>query len=68
MSIVRELEYFSPTLAARPRWLLFNKIDLLDDNAVAERQAAVITALNWKGPFMKFRPLKSWGQIGCVMT
>jgi GTP-binding protein len=29
--IIDELEQFSPTLAARPRWLVLNKIDLLPD-------------------------------------
>jgi GTP-binding protein len=32
LSIVRELERFSPTLAARPRWLVLNKIDLIDED------------------------------------
>ena len=50
LSIVRELERFSPTLAARPRWLVLNKIDLIDEETLASRREAVIEALQWEGP------------------
>jgi GTP-binding protein len=49
-AITRELQRFSPTLAARERWLLINKIDVV---APAEREALVrriVTGLDWKGP------------------
>ena len=49
-SITRELERFSPTLSARPRWLVLNKIDLVDSETLAERQQAIIDALDWQGP------------------
>ena len=49
-SIARELERFSPTLSARPRWLVLNKIDLVDSETLAERRQAIIEALNWQGP------------------
>ena len=50
LSIVRELERFSPTLAARPRWLVLNKTDLLSPDQLAERRKAVLAALAWTGP------------------
>ena len=49
-SIARELERFSPTLSARPRWLVLNKIDLIDSETLAERRQAIIEALDWQGP------------------
>ena len=49
-SIARELERFSPTLSARPRWLVLNKIDLVDSETLAERRQAIIKALDWQGP------------------
>ena len=49
-SIARELERFSPTLSARPRWLVLNKIDLVDSETLAERRQAIIEALDWHGP------------------
>jgi len=48
-SIVRELERFSPTLAGRERWLVLNKVDLLDDETLAQRRQEVLDALQWEG-------------------
>ena len=50
LSIVRELERFSPTLAARPRWLVLNKIDLIDEDTLKQRRRAIVEALDWEGP------------------
>ena len=49
-AVIRELERFSPTLAARPRWLVLNKIDLLDEAEVAACRERVVSALDWEGP------------------
>ena len=49
-AVVRELERFSPALAARSRWLVFNKIDLIDADALAACRERVVSALNWRGP------------------
>ena len=48
-AVIRELERFSPALAARPRWLVLNKIDLLDADAIANCRERVVAALNWQG-------------------
>jgi GTP-binding protein len=48
-SIVRELERFSPTLAGRERWLVLNKVDLLDAETLAARRQEVLDALQWEG-------------------
>ena len=61
VSIVRELERFSPTLASRPRWLILNKVDLIDETLLAERKAAVIAALNWTGPVYEISALSRDG-------
>lgn len=50
ISITRELERFSPTLAKRERWLVLNKSDLLDAEELASRKQKVIDALGWEGP------------------
>ena len=49
LSIVRELEAFSPTLARRERWLVLNKQDLVDAETFAQRKAALLEALGWEG-------------------
>ncbi|MEM1404321.1 MAG: Obg family GTPase CgtA [Pseudomonadota bacterium] len=50
LSIVRELERFSPTLAARERWLVLNKMDLMDEEARRQIVDDVVSALDWPGP------------------
>lgn len=49
-TIVAELAGFSPELAARPRWLVLNKMDLV---APTDRETLVqdlVTRLEWNGP------------------
>ena len=41
-AIVRELEKYSPELAARPRWLILNKLDLIPEDERAPRIAAFL--------------------------
>jgi GTP-binding protein len=47
--IANELEQFSPTLAARERWLVLNKIDLLTEDEVEGLIDYVREALGWEG-------------------
>ena len=71
VSIVQELQRFSPTLAARPRWLVLNKVDLLDDSTVAERRQAVVDALQWRGPVYTLSAISQQGTTaicGDLMT
>jgi GTP-binding protein len=60
-AIVGELERFSPELSGRPRWLVFNKLDLLDDDAASERIAAVVDALDWQGPVFRISAIAGQG-------
>ncbi len=60
-AIVSELERFSPTLAQRPRWLLLNKIDLLDEELLAERRAALLAELAWQGPVYEISAVSGAG-------
>lgn len=48
--IARELEKFSPTLAGKERWLVLNKIDLLDAEALAALRQTMLERLDWQGP------------------
>ena len=49
-SIVKELRKYDPTLAAEPRWLVLNKLDLVPEDERASRVTALVKALRWKGP------------------
>ena len=48
-TIVAELRRFSPELEAKPRWLVINKIDLLDPDELAKRRQSLLAALDWQG-------------------
>ncbi|MEM9386127.1 MAG: Obg family GTPase CgtA [Pseudomonadota bacterium] len=49
-TIAGELAKFSPELAARERWLVFNKLDLLSDDDAQAQIASVTQSLDWQGP------------------
>ncbi len=49
-SIAKELGNFSEDLAATPRWLVINKIDLLAADVLANRRSALLETLAWDGP------------------
>ncbi|MCP3428260.1 Obg family GTPase CgtA [Opacimonas viscosa] len=44
-AIINELEQYSPKLAAKPRWLVFNKIDLLLEDEAKELCDQIASAL-----------------------
>ncbi|MBK1650486.1 Obg family GTPase CgtA [Rhabdochromatium marinum] len=49
-TIERELAAFERDLSGRERWLVLNKIDLLDDAALAEARDQLLQSLDWSGP------------------
>ena len=49
-TIVNELGNFSPELADKPRWLVLNKSDLMDEEELKSKQDDIIQRLNWEGP------------------
>ena len=49
-AIAQELANFSEDLAAKPRWLVINKIDLLDEEERAAARQRLVEQLDWNGP------------------
>jgi GTP-binding protein len=49
-AIVRELEKYDPSLHDKPRWLVLNKIDMIDAARRGDVVAALVERLRWKGP------------------
>lgn len=45
--ILAELEKYSDKLFQKPRWLVFNKVDLLDEEEAEARAKAIADALGW---------------------
>lgn len=50
-AIENELRKYDPGMLEKPRWLVLNKGDLLDDEERVERAAAIVKALDWKEPW-----------------
>src|SRR5512146_3577780 len=49
-AIVAELKKFSKDLAAKSRWLVLNKSDLLPDGEAEKRARAIVRNLRYRGP------------------
>ncbi|CFR18901.1 MULTISPECIES: Obg family GTPase CgtA [Yersinia] len=49
--IINELQQYSENLAKKPRWLVFNKIDLLDPEEAEARAKAIVEALGWEDKY-----------------
>jgi GTP-binding protein len=48
-TIVAELKNFAADLAKKERWLLINKVDLLEPEEAARRAKDIVRRLRWKG-------------------
>ena len=49
-TVLDELAAYSPELAAKPRWLVVNRLDALPAEVRDERVAAIARGLAWEGP------------------
>lgn len=59
--IIHEVEKWSDQLAAKPRWLVLNKIDRLPEEEVGARCQAIVDELEWKGPVFKIAAISGEG-------
>ncbi len=65
-TIVKELDNFSHELAEKPRWLVLNKSDLLDDDELKNKRDDIIQRLNWQGPVYTISALSKNGTANLV--
>ena len=49
-AIIQELEKYDPELAAKPRWLVLNKMDLMLPDDAREHALRIVRRLRFKGP------------------
>ncbi|EOZ3160296.1 Obg family GTPase CgtA [Yersinia enterocolitica] len=49
--IINELQQYSENLAQKPRWLVFNKIDLVGTEEAEVRAKAIVEALRWEDKY-----------------
>jgi len=59
--IIHEVEKWSDELAAKPRWLVLNKIDRLPEEEVEQRCQAIVGELGWTGPVFKIAAINGKG-------
>ncbi|WP_340121091.1 Obg family GTPase CgtA [Methylobacter svalbardensis] len=59
--IIHEVEKWSDELAAKPRWLVLNKIDRLPEEVVEQRCQAIVDELEWTGPVFKIAAINGSG-------
>jgi GTP-binding protein len=60
-AISAELEKYDAELAAKPRWLVLNKIDMVPDDARAAAMKSFVRRLRWKGPVFAISALTREG-------
>ena len=60
-AIVTELKKYDPALAAKPRWLVLNKIDMVPEGERAARVKDIVRRLRWKGPVFEISALAREG-------
>jgi len=59
--IIYELEQWDEELAAKPRWLVLNKIDRVLAEALDDRCQAIVDELGWTGPVFKIAAINGTG-------
>lgn len=62
--IITELNKFSPTLAEKERWLVINKVDLLDEESLLALRAGLSERLGWEGEIFEVSALNKEGCQG----
>lgn len=60
-TILTELDRYSHELHDKPRWLILNKTDLINDEELAIRKQDIVEKLNWQGPIYTMSALSKTG-------
>ncbi len=60
-ALAKELAKYDPELAAKPRWLVLNKLDMVPEGERATRCKDIVKRLKWKGPVFEISALAREG-------
>jgi GTP-binding protein len=60
-ALINELKKYDQALFEKPRWLVLNKMDLVDQHEADKRVQAIIKGLNWKAPVFTISAMKADG-------
>jgi GTP-binding protein len=61
LTIMDELEQYSEKLAEKPRWLVFNKTDLLPEDEADKKIQEILDALGWEDRYFKISAINKRG-------
>ncbi|PMS77768.1 GTPase ObgE [Vibrio parahaemolyticus] len=61
LTIIDELEQYSEKLASKPRWLVFNKVDLMPEEEANEKIQEILDALGWEDEYFKISAINRSG-------
>ncbi len=61
LTIIDELEQYSEKVAGKPRWLVFNKADLLPEDEADEKINEILEALGWEDRYFKISAVNKQG-------
>ena len=67
-TIESELEQYDPELLDKPRWLVFNKIDVMHADAVDARISALVERLEWQGPVFAISAIAKEGTVALCQS
>ena len=60
-SILNELQVYDPALLEKPRWLVLNKIDMLNDEEKKAIIARILRELDWHAPVFPIAAIRGEG-------
>ena len=60
LAIINELRKYDEELYDKPRWLVLNKLDMLDEEEAQARTAAFLEAIGWDYPKPDDRSNSTW--------
>lgn len=67
-TIDQELSQFSVDLTAKPRYLVFNKLDLLSSEEADQRCQVIVDSLQWQGQVFKISAVQRQGLNELIYT
>ncbi len=63
LSIIHELEQYSPKLASKPRWLVFNKTDLMLEEEADELCQSIADQMGWEEDYYQISAFNKHGTM-----
>lgn len=67
-TILNELKEYDESLAEKPRWIVFNKIDLAQENTRQQIIEHILTELQWQGPYFEISAITGEGTQALMLA